>query len=268
MQRSKVDLPEPLGPRMTTTLPLPTVKLTPFKASTPVKAFLKLLTLTIQLLFSIGIHSPFQNFDHEGKQDGHGEVHHSQGGIGGVVFECAACIKFRHLGNIPNRQDRHQGGVFQERDEIVPQGWEDILQSLGQDDIEHCLRVGHALRSCRFHLTWVNGLKTCTEDLSQKCAVCDRERDNRAHVHGNRAGLQPLEGCCNIGQPEVLKDRCKILQTQSDSRDQDQGDKENQYQHRNSADDFNVKSTCVIPKDVAGYSAQAQNQSEDERDRK
>jgi len=61
----RVDLPDPLGPRMTTTLPLPTEKLTPFKASTPVKDFLKLLTLTIKSWFGIAVHPSFDKFHQE-----------------------------------------------------------------------------------------------------------------------------------------------------------------------------------------------------------
>src|SRR3990172_6521649 len=75
MQRSTVDLPEPLGPMITTTLPCATVRLTPFTACTWPKCFTRFLMAIMSRGASSTAHPPFQPAHCHLQRDGHVQVH-------------------------------------------------------------------------------------------------------------------------------------------------------------------------------------------------
>jgi hypothetical protein len=94
--------------------------------------FFRLQTITMGLSLFIGTGPFLHEFQYEGEHEGHGQIHHSQSDVGGLVLEGIPGIKVGDLGNIAYSQDRDQRAIFEHGNEIIAKSREDVLMAWGR----------------------------------------------------------------------------------------------------------------------------------------
>src|SRR5260221_4491173 len=153
MQRSTVDLPEPLGPMITVTCPLGTLRLTPSTARSGPNCLTRSL-MTIMSLTGAAIFTParFQPFHAQRKQNGHAQIDKSQRVIRFWITKRGGGIQPRLLCDVGHAQDRDQRRILEHGDKVVAQRRQDAPDGLRQDHVAHGLEIAHAQAARGFHL--------------------------------------------------------------------------------------------------------------------
>src|SRR4051794_19968363 len=136
MQRSRVDLPEPLRPMIATTSPDSTVRSMPFSTSTAPKRLWTPSTCTT------GMQPPFQtpcqqrDRPADDEVDGRHRAEDLEGLEGGVVDEVA------RPGELHHPDDRDDGGVLHQLHQEADGRRNGDADGLRQDDVAVLLRAG------------------------------------------------------------------------------------------------------------------------------
>ena len=119
------------------------------------------------------------------------------------------------LGQVADRQDRQQRGVFQDRDEFIPHRRDHDPEGLWQDDLAGGLPTAKPKASRRFNLASRDGVDPGAENLGDIGRVCD------GHGHDPAQKVRRVEEASGRGFEDAGK-------RQTDIEDDDQ--------HRNAAE--------------------------------
>src|SRR5660398_180630 len=218
MHLSRVDLPEPEGPIITTTSLLETCRSTPRSTSNEPNLLCTSSSL-IMLSFSSGLHpchsaaSSLLAFQPCGYTDeGYGEDHIDHCcSRQGRWTRCDA-----HLLTCPEQWLRcgyhgSQSRVLDHGDQLVGQWRHYDSHSLGQDDVAHRLCISHAQRASGLHLSKVDGFYSRAEDLRRIGAVAHGQaqygRRYRVQYQKPEACLHPHQAKPVINEGEQEQER-------------------------------------------------------------
>ena len=199
MQRRRVVLPQPLGPRSTTTSPRMTSTVMPRRTSSAAEALLRV----DHLHHRRDAHARRRSEDrhHAGEERlglvslARGEeplefrLKNAESGDDHEVPEGGDRVELHHLevaggldlGGVQQLDDADREcdrSVLEHRDEFVAGRRDHDAQRLGQDDAPHRLEVGHAQALRSVHLTGLDGANAGADDFRHVGGFVQPERDD------------------------------------------------------------------------------------------
>src|SRR3954454_2090088 len=190
MQRSRVDLPEPEAPMTATAWCSETVRSTPCRTSFAPQAFVTPLTSkTGRLMSSPPRHATDSPaIDDAGERNRHAQIEES-GAHKRRVVEGRGRDDLGLPERLDHTEDRNQGDVLLERDEVVQERRSDSPHRLGQDHVAKRLSLGQADGQGGIALAAVDGPDPGPIDLRNVRAVGERQSD-------------PAEDDGSLGKPD------------------------------------------------------------------
>src|SRR5450631_833762 len=167
IERSRVDLPEPEGPMMTSFSPGATSRLTPLTA---VRSLNRLVMFSSDrsgwLALFIDPCPIFDLFEDEGEDGRQHQVdHRRQRQCRDVEIGVEELVGRAH--QFDHGDGRDEGRVLDQGDKLVADGRHQTLVGLGNDYPPHGLAVAHADGLGRLHLAVIDALDCAADDLAQ-----------------------------------------------------------------------------------------------------
>ena len=124
------------------------------------------------------IHLPFCQSDEAAAGEGHRKVAQRRDGKARKALEGQSDDVVRAEHQVGKTDDRNDGRLLDDRDELVAKRGENVLDRLRQHDEAHSLAVAEADAARGLHLPDVHGLHAGTNDLGDVGAAVDAHGDN------------------------------------------------------------------------------------------
>ena len=124
-------------------------------------------------------HPPLQNSLKLRQDHDHCQVHDRDADVGHEGLVGLGLDLLRRLGQVRKSDDRDKGGVLEQRDQLIAESGQDVLDRLRDDDILHDGDVIHAEAAPRFHLSGIDRHDAAPYDLRSVGAGVDAQREDR-----------------------------------------------------------------------------------------